>query len=45
MRVPVLSAQHLSVLRQTELATFLEQATMKSKQGSSSRINGNIELT
>ena len=32
------------MLRQTELAAFLEQATMKSKQGSSERINGNIEL-
>ena len=42
MRVPVLSAQHWSVLRQTELAAFLEQATMKSEQGSSERIDGNI---
>ena len=30
MRMPILFAQHESVLRQTEVAAFLEQATMKS---------------
>ena len=44
MSVPVLSAQHQWVLRQTELATFLKQAMMKSKQDSSERIAGNFEL-
>ena len=31
MRMPILFAEHHSVLRQTEVAAFLEQATMKSK--------------
>ena len=44
IRVPVLSAQHLFVLRQTELAACFKQATMKSKQSSSERINGNTEI-